>query len=147
MLNSALILLIIISDVNVNKLPNISKPQNHHLQNNFQNNCWNKSHLSFLFSVILTQYSVTSREMVSGEVISHVYLDVILFVVPCRSWLDSWRKSCRSDPASKSGCCYGEFLFFLFVLQRLHLCLLFQWLIFCLFPKSSKWIWHYSLRI
>lgn len=121
MLNSALVFLIISSDGNVNKLPNISKPQNHHLQNNFQSICWNKNHLSFLFSVILTQYSVTSGETVSGEVVSDVYLDVILFVVPCRSWLDSWRKSCRSDPASKSGCCYGEFLFFsfLFVLQTL----------------------------
>lgn len=89
MLNSALVLLIISSDVNINKLPNISKPHNHHLQNNFQNNCWNKNLLSFLFSVILTQYSMTLGETVSGEVVSDVYLYVILFVVPCRSWLDS----------------------------------------------------------
>ena len=107
----ALVLLIITSVVNLSTWPNISKPQMPHLQNSFLNLCWEKNHLLILFSVILTQSRVILGETVSGEVVSGVHWNVILFVVPCRSWLDSRRKSGGSDPAPKSGCCYSEFLF------------------------------------
>uniref|UniRef100_A0A8D1EJI0 RNA helicase n=1 Tax=Sus scrofa TaxID=9823 RepID=A0A8D1EJI0_PIG len=40
---------------------------------------------------------------------------------PCRSWLDSRRKSGGSDPASKSGCRYSELLFcFAIMLDEAH---------------------------
>ena len=111
MLSFALVLIIISSGVNLNRLPTISKPQNPHLQNNFQNVCWGKNHLLFLFSVILTQHSVTLGEILSGEVVADVCLDGTFLAVPRRSWLDSGRKSCGRDPAPKSGSRYGAFLF------------------------------------